>query len=426
MVGRRCEVCGAWLSRFTTESVCPTCCANTGVLSRASTRRLPPAVWLWASPLARPALASRDLGTILRAYRRINQLSQDRLAALLGFDKTYVSMIETGRRAISDVTTRRRIAHALGLPTHVLGVTDLDDADFAAMLQFADSTIRLAEIARQAGRAVDAVNELWPMVARLEARASEGRTERDTLVLLGHARLALGVSLGTVLPEERLVMAASWTSKALIVAKRLEDSAFLAHTLRMHGNELRKADRVAAAVARLQHAVRISANPEGRGSALALLARAAGERGDAAQFDEALRAYRTLLDCHDERSMLFNPFTFREIHLRGLLSTHRPTEAVRQLEGDHGGARPVAPQWQIIERVTAGQVLLAAGEPAGAEEALRAALRAAEDHRLPHQIQRVIRAAEHAGLDDVAADGSSALHRLRALLAPPDPSPTPT
>jgi tetratricopeptide (TPR) repeat protein len=246
------------------------------------------------------------------------------------------------------------------------------------------------------------------------------------LVLLGHARLALGVSLGTVLPEERLVMAASWTGKALTVAKRLEDSAFLAHTLRMHGNELRKADRLAAAVARLQHAVRISANSEDRGSALALLARAAGERGDAAQFDQALRAYRTLLDRHDERGTLFNPFTFREIHLRGLLSTHRPAEAVRRLDSDHGGARPVSPLWQIIERVTAGQFLLAAGELGGADEALRAALRAAEAHRLPHQIQRTIRAAEHAGVDGVAAEGASALHRLRALLAPPDPSPSRT
>jgi hypothetical protein len=43
----------------------------------------------------------------------------------------------------------------------VFGVTDGGDADFAAMVQFGDSTIRLAEIARQAGRAVD-VNQQVP------------------------------------------------------------------------------------------------------------------------------------------------------------------------------------------------------------------------------------------------------------------------
>jgi len=139
-------------------------------------RPLTPAVWLWSAPEAAAALRTRDLATILRVYRRVNGLNQERLAALLGYDKTYVSMIETGRRTISDVTTRRHIARVLGLPMHVLGVTDNDDADFAAMIQFGDSTIRLAEIARQSGRAVDAVNELWPLVARLEARAAEGAT----------------------------------------------------------------------------------------------------------------------------------------------------------------------------------------------------------------------------------------------------------
>jgi transcriptional regulator with XRE-family HTH domain len=148
---------------------------------------------MWFAPEAGAALSSRDLAEILRVYRRINRLSQERLAAMLGYDKTYVSMIETRRRTISDVSTLRHIARRLGLPTHVLGVTDSSDADFAAMLQFGDSTIRLAEIARQSGRAVDAVNELWPLVARLEARAAEGHAERDTLILLGHARTALGV-----------------------------------------------------------------------------------------------------------------------------------------------------------------------------------------------------------------------------------------
>jgi predicted transcriptional regulator len=70
--------------------------------------RIPPAIWLWSSPEA--ALATRDLGTILRAYRRLNRLSQEKLAAVLDYDKTYVSMIETGRRTIGDVAIRRHIA----------------------------------------------------------------------------------------------------------------------------------------------------------------------------------------------------------------------------------------------------------------------------------------------------------------------------
>src|SRR5204863_1423263 len=106
--------------------------------------------------------------------------------------------------SINDIGTRRYIAHTLALPTHVFGVTDDGDVDFVAMIEFGDSAIRLAEIARRAGRAVDAVNELWPLIARLEARVADGHIERDILLLLGRARAALGVSLGTILPEERL------------------------------------------------------------------------------------------------------------------------------------------------------------------------------------------------------------------------------
>lgn len=419
MSSRRCEACGAALSGLTAEPVCPTCHAATRHRPPlVPARRLLPSVWLWSTPESARALRSRDLATILRLYRRLNQLNQEQLATVLGYDKTYVSMIETGRRVVNDMTTRRHIATALGLPTHVLGVTSHDDADFAAMIQFGDSTVRLAEIARQAGRAVDSVNELWPLVARLEARIAEGHAERDTLILLSHARTALGVSLGTVLPEERLAAAARWTGRGLAVAERLDDRASLALALRMHGNELRKADHARAAVAHLARAAAISYDAEGRGAALALLARAAGELGDPELFDTAISGYRSLLDGVAVHSMLVNPFTFNEIHLRGLVSTGRAPKAARIMDTGSPNA-PAAPQWHVIERVTAAEVLLVAGRPDGAEDALRAAVVAAEAHRLPHQIQRAIRAADHGGLTRVGSEGREALHRIDVLLAPP-------
>lgn len=277
------------IGRYASEPVCPTCAANNSTEQvQVHAAPIASAIWLWATPEAAPAIATRDLPTILRAYRRINGLNQIALAELLGYDKSYVSMLETGRRAITDVPSRRHIAARLGLPTHILGVTGTDDAEYRAMLQFGDSTVRLAEIARQAGHAVEAVNELWPLVARLEARAAEGRLERDSLVLLAQARVALGVSLGTVLPEERLSSAAHWTGLAVAVAARLDDPTFYAHTLRMHGNELRKAGHVGAAVARLEQSLEQSTQPADQGGTLALLCRATGELGDAERFDTAL------------------------------------------------------------------------------------------------------------------------------------------
>ncbi len=373
---------------------------------------------MWSDPAAATAFASRDLPTNLRAYRAINDLSQQELAQLLDYDKSYIAMIETGKRSFDGVRARQHLAHRLGLPYHLLGVTDPDDADFAALVQFGDSVIRLADIARQAGRAVDAVNELWPLVARLEARAAEGRLDPHTLRLLAHGRLSLGVSLGTVLPEERLTGAAVWTGKALLLARHLDDPAFLGHTLRMHGNELRKAERLPAAIARLDHATAIATTPEDCGTAFALLARAAGEARHEPRFTAAITECRRVLDdtAHHD-GMLLNPFSLREIHARGLLALDRPTDALHVLSRP-AAADAAAPQWQVIEHVTHGETLAAMGDHAGATEVLNDALHAAEQRRLPHQLQRVLRAANSHGLHTVAAHGHSALQRLRALLAP--------
>lgn len=418
MSGDRCQACGVTISRYASEPVCPTCAANTGVTSQTVVRAasISSAIWLWAAPEAATAMATRDLPTILRAYRRINGLNQIALAELLGYDKSYVSMLETGRRALTDLASRRHIAARLGLPAHVLGVTGTDDAEYRAMLQFGDSTVRLAEIARKSGHAVEAVNELWPLVARLETRAAEGRMERDSLILLAQARVALGVSLGTVLPEERLSSAARWTGQAVKVAAHLEDPTFYAHTLRMHGNELRKAGHVGAAVARLEQSLELSEVPADQGSTLAFLCRATGELGDSARFDAALQHYRRLLERNTVSGLLFQPFTLREIELRGLLRTGRVAEAGRLVNVTVGS--PSAPQWRIIERVTTGEVLVAIGQPSAATDAFTEAIEAAEQHRLPHQIQRTIRAAIKTGLRDLAAEAEVALQRTRRLLTP--------
>ncbi len=416
MVGRRCEACGVVIGAYAADSVCPTC-ATSSDTEPPVVRAAPIAsvVWLWASPEAATAIATRDLPTILRTYRSINGLNQTALAELLGYDSSYVSMIETGKRAIADLTTRRYIAARLGIPAHVLGVTGIDDAEYRAMLQFGDSTVRLAEMARQSGHAVEAVNELWPLVARLEARAAEGHLERDALILLAQGRTALGVSLGTVLPEERLSAAARWTGQAVAVATHLDDPAFYAHTLRMHGNELRKAGHPRAAVSLLEQSLELSNGPAERGASLAFLCRAAGELGDADTFDNALSAYRRLLDDNSGSGLLFHPFTLREIEIRGLAGIGR-LEAANRLVREPAGT-PAAPQWCIIERVTSGEVLATAGETDAAATAFTEAIQSAEHYRLPHQIQRVIRAAAKAGMHELAVQCHTVLVRIRSQLS---------
>lgn len=373
------------------------------------------AQWHWATPQAEVILGAGDLAGILRFYRRVHGLNQTELGELLGYDKTYISALELGKRNLDDVGSRRRVCECLRLPPHILGVTDVADTDHRAMLQFGESTVRLAEIARQSGHAAEAVSELWPLVARLEARVEDGHTEREVLHLLARARVGLGVALGNVLPEERLSTAAHWTAKSLELAEYFEDPAMTSYALRMHGNELRKARLRGAAVERLRRAVALAPDKDARAAGLPLLARAAGALGNGALFDQVLQETDDLLSTVEHTS-LFNPFSLHEIRLRGLIATGRTHEAIRLVEHSPTPTTTVAPQWRVIELVTVGHVQLLADDRNGAAESLDIAVREAVAQRLPHQLQRVMRTA--AGRLSAAHDAAAqALHRMRGEMA---------
>ncbi|MGW3118534.1 helix-turn-helix domain-containing protein [Streptomyces sp. NPDC001107] len=385
---------------------------GSGELAWCSQRTL----WHWATPQAEMILATRDLGAILRFHRAVHGMNQTELGQLLGYDKTYISHLELGKRRLDDLGSRRHIAESLRLPPHILGVTDPADTDHRAMLQFGESTVRLAEIARQSGHASEAVAELWPLVARLEARVEDGHTERDVLHLLARARVGLGVALGNVLPEERLSTAARWTAKSIDIARYFGDPAFTSYVLRMHGNELRKAGLLGAAVDRLQHAVTLAPDQEASAAALPLLARAAGTLRNQPLFDEAMQKSGRLL-AEAEHTSLFNPYALHEIRLRGLISTGRIDVAIRLVEqGSPAPTTTVAPQWRVIELITVAQVRLAADDFDGATQSLHIAVDEAVRQRLPHQLQRIMRAAGER-LPTLRESAADALDRIREEMA---------
>jgi transcriptional regulator with XRE-family HTH domain len=410
-MGRSCQQCGAPLpGAGSTGAVCPACRVTAGGPEPApAEEQLAPAAWAWIDPAAARALRTRQLGAILRAYRTVAGLTQEQLGARLGYDKTYVSMIETGRRAVHDVPARRHIARTLAIPPHLLGVTDPQDSEHAAMVSFAQAVIRLADLARAAGRPAEAVNELWLLVARLEARAADGDLDSDTLRVLGHAWTGLGISLGTILPEERLNVAAQWTAKGVAAAEQLDDTADLAHALAMHGNELRKSASPGA-VATLERAARTAPPGVGRGEAAALLARAAATAGDTARFASAVTRCQDLIQRHGPAGSLLHSFTCREIQLRGLLDLGETTRAIRFARDSPAGGAP-SPQWEIIERITLAAVLLAAGDQSQAGDLLLTAIDAATGQRLPHQIQRVIRITREHGHESLHHHARAALDR---------------
>src|ERR1700726_792016 len=92
-MGGRCGQCGAPASPSGRPARCPAC----QLPASAAVPGAGPAgaaAWL---PAAERAGAGGDLGAILRGYRRACALTQQQLADVLGYDRTYISMIESGR-----------------------------------------------------------------------------------------------------------------------------------------------------------------------------------------------------------------------------------------------------------------------------------------------------------------------------------------
>jgi len=366
----------------------------------------------------------RALGDVLLGYRKANGLNQQQLAGMLGYDRTYISMIESGRRRVTDRGTLAYIAATLAVPPHLLGITDPGNASYKAMLEFGAAVVRLADLARRSGRPADAVSELWPLITRLEARVAAGHADLAVMRLLAQARVSFGVALGHLLPEERMATAARWTGRALRTAWHLGDPHLLAAVLRMHGNELRKAGHPAAAITRLRQSLELETDPARTGSGLVLLARAAAGSGQPALFDAATTESARLLPAGAE--VLFSTFTVRETRLRGLLATGRARQAVDIAEAAPAGDEPPTPQWRVIERITTACVLAAAGEGHAAARMLTTAAGQAETLRLPHQVQRIIRITAQPGAlpgtESLRAQATEALSRLRQQLTEASPA----
>lgn len=83
---------------------------------------------LWERPDMVAALADRDMGTVIRIFRRWTGLSQSRLSTLVGMPQPHISELERGVRRVAALDVFERFAAGLGIPRHLLGLAD-DNAD---------------------------------------------------------------------------------------------------------------------------------------------------------------------------------------------------------------------------------------------------------------------------------------------------------
>ncbi|MFI0712218.1 hypothetical protein ACH4SK_16455 [Streptomyces inhibens] len=118
-----------------------------------------------------------------------------------------------------------------------------------------------------------------------------------------------------------------------------------------------------------------------------------------------------------EHTSLFNPYALHEIRLRGLIATDRIDIAIQLVEqGSPAPTTTVAPRWRVIELITVAQVRLAAGDSCGAAQSLLTAVDEAGRQRLPHQLQRILRAADNR-LPEIREAADHALDRIRQEMA---------
>jgi transcriptional regulator with XRE-family HTH domain len=93
-------------------------------VSRRETPLAPPG--LWQRPEMAKALAARDLGTVVRVFRKWTGASQTDMSVLLGIPQPHISSLEHGRRRVTSMALFERFAEGLGIPRRLLGLAEKD------------------------------------------------------------------------------------------------------------------------------------------------------------------------------------------------------------------------------------------------------------------------------------------------------------
>jgi transcriptional regulator with XRE-family HTH domain len=99
-----------------------------------SRRHPPPAPppGFWDRPEIVEALAARDMGSVVRSYRKWTGASQTDVSVLVGIPQPHVSQLERGLRRVTALDLFERFADGLGIPPRLLGLAEPSDDGLVA------------------------------------------------------------------------------------------------------------------------------------------------------------------------------------------------------------------------------------------------------------------------------------------------------
>jgi transcriptional regulator with XRE-family HTH domain len=81
---------------------------------------------LWDGPEMSDALARRDMGAVVRLFRKWTGASQTDVGVLVGLPQSHISDVERGRRQVTALEVFERFADGLGIPRRMLGLNDAE------------------------------------------------------------------------------------------------------------------------------------------------------------------------------------------------------------------------------------------------------------------------------------------------------------
>lgn len=150
-----------------------------------------------------------DFGKLVRNYRIQRHWSQQQLADRWGYSREYVSQIERGKRKLDHVERVNRLADILEIPSEQLDaigkgmprrkndterLSNADNALLEALLQPAQSTVKLSWLIWHGDGDTTVINDLAALIAKLETALQlyRGTFRRQSQQLLAYAYEMMG------------------------------------------------------------------------------------------------------------------------------------------------------------------------------------------------------------------------------------------
>ncbi|MCX5155794.1 MULTISPECIES: helix-turn-helix domain-containing protein [unclassified Streptomyces] len=114
---RYCDQCGCRLSQYNPDGLCASC-ARSRIEAAPALPVVPERVWQDAG--VQQAFAALDFGKASRLIRQRGSLRQEDMARLTGLSQAFLSMLESGRRRLTNIDKIIEFLAGVGAPAELL------------------------------------------------------------------------------------------------------------------------------------------------------------------------------------------------------------------------------------------------------------------------------------------------------------------